>query len=223
MPGEAWSWQAHGVIEARPATDDDISPLAASLARAFGDDPVMAWLFGDHAGRRETRLRRFFGHEAKRHRKHGQVLTTPDRAGAAFWDPPGGWQTGTADLLRSMPVIIPAVGVRIPRALKGLRLIEAAHPRAPHWYLAVVGTDPPAQGKGVGACVLQPVLDRCDREGIGAYLESSKEQNVPYYQRFGFTVTGEITLPDGPKLWPMWRDPRDEPGKDDELDRAAGG
>jgi GNAT superfamily N-acetyltransferase len=211
MPQRGWSWQAHGVTEARQATDDDISPLAASLARAFGDDPVMTWLFGDHAGRREARLRRFFGHEAKRHRKHGEVLTTDDRVGASFWDPPDGWRTSTAELLRSVPIIAPAVGPRIPRALRGFKLIEAAHPRTPHWYLAVVGTDPPAQGKGVGARLLQPVLDRCDREGIGAYLESSKERNVPYYQRFGFTVTGEIPLPDGPKIWAMWRDPQDEP------------
>jgi hypothetical protein len=25
---------------------------------------------------------------------------------------------------------------------------------------------------------------------------------------FGLRVTGEITLPDGPPLWSMWRDPR---------------
>jgi hypothetical protein len=31
---------------------------------------------------------------------------------------------------------------------------------------------------------------------------------VPYYQRFGFAVTGQIDLPDGPPLWPMWRAPR---------------
>lgn len=193
--------------EARAATQEDISPLAASLARAFDDDPVMTWLFGDHAGRRTARLRRFFGHEARRHRRNGEVLTTPDRSGAAFWDPPDGWRTRTADLVRSVPVLVPALGPRLARAMRGLQMIEAAHPRVPHWYLAVIGTDPPAQGKGVGASLLRPVLDRCDREAMGAYLESSKERNIPYYERFGFTVTGEVELPDGPRIWPMWRDP----------------
>jgi ribosomal protein S18 acetylase RimI-like enzyme len=217
--GVGGAWQAHGVSEARPATDDDISPLAASLARAFDDDPVMAWLFGDDAHRRGSRLRRFFGHEAKRHRRHGEVLTTPDRAGASFWSPPDGWRTSTTDLLRAMPLIGLAVGPRLPRAVRGYELIDAAHPRAPHWYLAVVGTDPAAQGRGVGASLLRPVLDRCDRAGLGAYLESSKERNIPYYQRFGFMVTGEIPLPSGPTLWPMWRAPQDQDqGHDQDQD-----
>ena len=91
---------------------------------------------------------------------------------------------------------------------QGLGQIERVHPRAPHWYLAVIGTDPPEQGKGVGAALLDPILERCDREATGAYLESSKPENVPWYERFGFTVTGQIDLPDGPPLWSMWRDPR---------------
>jgi hypothetical protein len=52
-----------------------------------------------------------------------------------------------------------------------------------------------------------PVLERCDREGEPAYLESSKEQNIPFYSRHGFEVTGQLDLPDGPSMWPMWREP----------------
>ena len=36
----------------------------------------------------------------------------------------------------------------------------------------------------------------------------SKPENLPYYEGFGFGVSGRIDLPDGPALWPMWRDPR---------------
>ena len=52
-------------------------------------------------------------------------------------------------------------------------------------------------------------LLRCDADYAPAYLESSNPENIGYYERFGFRVTGEIQLPDGgPSLWPMWRDPR---------------
>jgi hypothetical protein len=52
------------------------------------------------------------------------------------------------------------------------------------------------------------VLDLCDREHFPAYLESSKERNVDFYARHGFRVRERITLPDGPSLWLMWREPR---------------
>jgi hypothetical protein len=56
---------------------------------------------------------------------------------------------------------------------------------------------------------LQQVLTSCDEEGVPAYLESSKEQNVPYYRHHGFEVTGAFDVaPDGPRLWGMWREPR---------------
>jgi ribosomal protein S18 acetylase RimI-like enzyme len=97
----------------------------------------------------------------------------------------------------------------MPLIATGLLGMERRHPREkPHWYLAVLGTDPSAQGQGLGSAVLQPVLERCDTDGIGAYLESSKERNIDFYARHGFRVTGKIRLPRGPTMWPMWRDPR---------------
>ena len=59
----------------------------------------------------------------------------------------------------------------------------------------MLGTDPIHQGKGIGSALLAPVLDRCDRDGIGAYLESSKQSNIAFYRRHRFEVTGEIVLP----------------------------
>ena len=56
---------------------------------------------------------------------------------------------------------------------------------------------------------MAPMVQRCDEEGMPAFLESSKEQNLAFYHRFGFEVTGTFDLhPDGPPLWSMWRDPR---------------
>ena len=45
-------------------------------------------------------------------------------------------------------------------------------------YIWIDGTEPTAQRLGLASAVMQPVLDRCDRERIPAYLESSKAANT---------------------------------------------
>src|SRR5438270_334685 len=89
---------------------------------------------------------------------------------------------------------------------RGLRLTDRF--REPHWYLQAIGTDPARQGKGYGGVVMRHQLTFVDAAGLPAYLESSKEKNIPIYASFGFEVTGEIRLPGGPILYPMWRKAR---------------
>ena len=36
--------------------------------------------------------------------------------------------------------------------------------------------------------MISPILERCDHDGLPAYLESSKEKNIPFYRRHGFEV-----------------------------------
>jgi GNAT superfamily N-acetyltransferase len=103
-----------------------------------------------------------------------------------------------------LPVLLP----RIVRSTRAVREIERHHPVLPHYYLSVIGTDPDQQGGGVGSALLGPVLSRCDADGVAAYLECSKESNVSFYARHGFTVTDKVHLPAGPPLWFMWREPR---------------
>ena len=52
------------------------------------------------------------------------------------------------------------------------------------------------------------MLDRVDATGLPTYLESSNERNVALYAGHGFEVTGEVAIPSGPRIRPMWREPR---------------
>ena len=57
--------------------------------------------------------------------------------------------------------------------------------------------------------LLQPVLERADRENSRCYLETAKEKNLSFYRSHGFEVVGEDVLPnDGPRVWMMAREAR---------------
>ena len=191
----------------RLATASDVKPISTSLARAFEDDPVWEFLV-PAAGNRLRRCEVIFSTMLRvQHVPHAACYTDPDLVGAAIWDPPRHWRMTPSQLVRGTVGFARGFRSDMVRALRTLAAVERQHPRTPHYYLAILGTDPAHQGKGVGSALLRPVLERCDDTGIGAYLESSKESNILFYRRHGFEVTGEIALPGGPKVWPMWRDP----------------
>ncbi len=196
-------------IVVRKAIAAESAELAEALAQAFYDDPVMSWLLPDD-GSRQRRLRSLFQIELRYlHLPNDEVYTTADLAGGALWAPPDKWRTPPVSLVRSMPQLALSLGRRLPPALRCIAAIERVHPHEPHWYLGVLGTEPARQGKGIGGALMGPVLQRCDRDGLPAYLESSKEANVAFYARHGFEVTRPLDLPDGgPRVWPMWREPR---------------
>jgi ribosomal protein S18 acetylase RimI-like enzyme len=193
----------------RLATTEDVDQISSSLALAFCDDPVWEYLVPQaksRSRRLETIFKTMLLHQ---HLAHSASYTDSERLGAALWDPPGHWRMTPAQLVSGTPGFLRGFGSNVTNAVRTLSTIEKRHPESPpHYYLAALGTRPEHQGKGIGSSLLRPVLARCDEEGVGAYLESSKERNIPFYSRHGFSLTGEIRLPKGPLVWPMWRDPK---------------
>jgi ribosomal protein S18 acetylase RimI-like enzyme len=194
----------------RRANLADASRLAQTLASAFQDDPVIAWIFPDQRRRRavlaafmEFRLRNLAF-------PHDQVWTTHDGAAAAVWfPPPGRWPLPLPQRLRLLPALVRFLGLRTASILGGLERMEARHPQdRAHWYLFILGTEQAAQGRGLGSAMLAHMLARVDADGMPAYLESSSERNLALYGRHGFEITSEVVIPGGPKVWPMWREPQ---------------
>jgi ribosomal protein S18 acetylase RimI-like enzyme len=196
--------------DARRATAADLPALTHALTLAFADDPVAGWACPP-ASARLRMLERFYATRLRQLLPAAEVWTEPSCAAVALWAPPGAWRTTLReDLALARSMLAPSRLLRLPLVLYGLMgVIERHHPtQPPHWYLATLGTAPAAQGRGLGSAVLAPVLERCDADGVGAYLESSKQRNIAFYARHGFRVTGELQLPRGPRAWVMWREPR---------------
>jgi len=195
------------VAEVREGTGAEAAVLARRLQDAFRDDPVQRWLFpGDAAY--EGRGLANFELMVRRMLEVGLVHTTARLEGAALWLPPG------RDLLeRPGGTLFSARSILFLRGgiVRGARffgVLARNHPRVPHWYLPVLGTAPEYQGRGVGSALLRALLARSDAEGLPAYLESSKERNLPFYQSHGFELQGTLCTPGSPTVWPMLRAPR---------------
>ncbi len=196
-------------IAVRTATAGDVQRLSAMLARAFDDDPLTVYLLGSADRRRAAHARRFFAWQLRRLIDQEQVHVAGEGAGAAIWALPGRWRESAAEGLSLAMRVLPALLLRGPRLARSLTAIERVHPRRAHMYLSVLGTEPERQGRGVGSTAIAPGLALADAEGLPCYLESSKERNIDFYARFGFTVIEELPLPGGgPSVWPMWREPR---------------
>lgn len=193
----------------RPAAPHELPAVGTLLAAAFADDPVWSWLVTDRAAW-DRKAPAWFTAEVRSHQRGpGEVLVDDQVRGAALWSPPDHWRSSTLEGLRMAVPSLRLFGRRLPSALRFLLAMEAAHPRQPdHWYLAVLGTHPDHQGKGVGAALVASVTARCDEEGLPSYLESSKQANLAFYARLGFEAAEPLEPLGGPPVWPMWREPR---------------
>ena len=193
----------------RTAGPADLAPLAKAMAAAFYDDPIASWLLRDDS-RRMRQLERGFGLFMRRlYLPAGECYTTEHVAGGALWLPPGRWQAGPAAQLRLLASLAGISGRGFPRFLRYSRLLESKHRREDHYYLPYMGVQPGRQGRGIGTALLRPVLERCDGDGLPAYLEASSPRNRDLYKRHGFEVVEIVELAaGGPAHWLMWREPQ---------------
>jgi len=190
--------------EIRSATPDEMSEAIAAIVAAFLTDPVARFaLPSPHAYFRGMPLatREFAGGSFE----HGTAYVSADFCGAALWLPPGVHPNGEALEKVFRDTVVPE---HLDDMLAMFEKMEQSHPEEPHWYLAMIGVEPRAQQRGLGAELMRHALARCDDEGAPAYLESSNPRNISLYLRYGFEVIGEIRIGAAPVVTPMLRRPR---------------
>jgi GNAT superfamily N-acetyltransferase len=187
----------------RSATIDEIPQAVSAIVAAFLTDPParFAWPSPHDYLRAMPQATREFAGSCF---AHGTAYVSDDLRAAALWLPPGVEPDNAA--LGKMFRETASAG-HLEDLLATFAEMERSHPKEPHWYLPQIGVDPLAQGQGLGAALMRHALARCDEDGRPAYLEASKPENVPFYARHGFEVTGDIRVGAAPPLTPMVRRP----------------
>lgn len=189
-----------------------IEEVSHVLARAFFDDPLTMWVMPDDE-RRKKALPWFFKLAARYGDRWGDSFTTDGQVhGAAIWLPPGSAITSPWRLIR-LGLLAAPLKFGLPAFMRFMTVMNKMehHHKSDvppeHWYLMVLGVEPERQGKGVGGTMIQPVLERADKDRLPCYLETMKERNVTFYQKHGFEVVVDDTFKDGPRYWTMKREP----------------
>jgi ribosomal protein S18 acetylase RimI-like enzyme len=196
------------VLEIGALAPGERAAAVAVLARAFRDNPLnCAALAGCGPRRRERANAAGMRATLATAHAHGRVLAARADgrpAGVLVAVPPGAW-----------PLPLPPLRLRL-RALLGQGLgaarrwgevfeaLSAEHPVGARWYLSTLGVAPELQRRGVGSALLGAWLQEVDRDGVAAYLETDRPENLGFYRHAGFAVIGECRAL-GVRLWRMER------------------
>ncbi|WP_066652837.1 MULTISPECIES: GNAT family N-acetyltransferase [Sphingomonas] len=187
----------------RLATNRERRVVTTALARAFADDPALAWIFPDPT-LRARRLPGLFAMLFDEDEAHGVRLMTLGGEAVTLWRAPGHAETPPSTMLRSVLPMLLTFGLALGRGLAVSKAIEAHFPSHPFWYLHIAGCDPAYQGQGLGKAAVQAGIDRMGGSGLPLYLETATERNIGFYQALGFRVTNEWRVgSDGPVFWSM--------------------
>jgi ribosomal protein S18 acetylase RimI-like enzyme len=175
-------------LEVRPITDDEWPHAAGVLARAFQSNPSFEWMLeGDPVTRAGQLI---------------EMVGSPPPPGTMT---AGAWQGRLLVGVARMSLPPDCIGARFrslgqPAPFEGeepqgharvehSRVPIGAHePDEPHWHIGPIAVEPGMQGRGIGHRVMQPLLARVDEDGIPAWLETDKHENVRFYEAHGFEI-----------------------------------
>jgi GNAT superfamily N-acetyltransferase len=197
---------------------EDLAQVGCVLARAFADDPFYVALISDRTQRMRV-LPPYFEHAATDALEldAARVVETGELgvAGAALWAPPAAADGAAAAMPTRTGALEDLFGAdafaTYGTVMAHLRTSRKELVSSPHWYLNLVGVDPSAHGLGIGRSLVQPMLQRADREGRITALETFATTNIALYARFGFHVRhSDVEARTGLRWWLLTRPPHED-------------
>jgi ribosomal protein S18 acetylase RimI-like enzyme len=67
-------------------------------------------------------------------------------------------------------------------------------PKEQHWHLGPIGVLPSHRGLGIGSKLMEHFCKEVDACSAKAYLETDLDENVRFYQKFGFELISESKI-----------------------------
>jgi GNAT superfamily N-acetyltransferase len=176
---------------------EEIGDAAAVLSRGMRDNPIHERVFGADPEHREAALLRLFTALLNQDRRKGTILgafSSKTMVGVCALVPPGACQLVLRERIGLLKALARDNLTSLFAAFRWSSGWARQDPSAPHWHLGPVGVERDLQGKGIGSALVAAFSELVDANHGLAYLETDKSTNVPFYERFGFTVTAKSAV-----------------------------
>src|ERR1700681_1875649 len=183
-----------------------MSPLAqasAALVESLIDDPFY-WAitegFGNDLAARKHALSRYFHYSLEEAGRTGRrVVAAEPRLGAAAWLLPRSPEVDAAESSAKAEHLTAALGSQgmenYYRMVGHMAPLAARVVPGDAWYLSIIGILPSAQGRGLGATLLEGTLAEASQANATCYLETFTPRNLRFYERLGFRRVAEHLEP----------------------------
>ena len=165
-----------------------------ALALALRDDPQLSW--GVTGEDRDERLRALIAEDVDAGLECDELWSTGELEAVATWSPPLGRAERIAEIVdRAAAERDDPTDPDKREACAEYDRVLASHlPEESAWYLEILGTRPEQRRRGYASALLGPGLSRCDREGVGALVDTSNPGALPFYEALGFELVTELRV-----------------------------
>jgi GNAT superfamily N-acetyltransferase len=184
-------------VEARPLIAEHIDAAVGVLTRGMRDNPIHVAVFGDDPAHRGRALAGLFASQMPLQSQPLEAVRDGVTVGVCGLAPPG---ECIGDLVRALDGKLPVMSddpeeqARIATWLGDWGGRDPADRR--HWHLGPIAADAHLQRQGIGSVMMEAFCRRVDDAGDDAYLETDKDVNVRFYEKFGFETVAETVVLD---------------------------
>jgi ribosomal protein S18 acetylase RimI-like enzyme len=187
-------------VSLRPLARGELGAAAELLGRGMRDNPLHVAVFGADPSHREAALIRFLRPVVRQIAMKGRVLGAFRDAtlvGVCAMTLPGRCRATPMEKMRITPAVVMGNPPRVLRSVLSWTSAWAKRdPAEAHWHLGPVAVDRDAQRRGIGGLMLAELCRAIDSDAACrlTYLETDKRENVTFYEKHGFAVTGREEL-----------------------------
>jgi len=193
-----------------PIPQERLAEAVGLLVRAFRDDPLMRYLYGDTEEGYAARLRAVFRYQCDLHQLQKWPLIGIEPrsrlAGLVGVRPPRPPRRPD-ELAARFEALEERIGVDATERLAAYAAISNTHlPDEPLLYVGMIAVRPESQGRGYARALLDHVHGLAERDpsAVGVGLDTENPDNLPFYEHLGYRIVGTGQL-EGLAVWSLFR------------------